>query len=445
MQADLNGATFDVTRRRLADLRKDRTPVPDFRASVRKVVVIASPFRGGSSLLTELLRRSNSLLHFQAEMHPMLRLAGWTYPENGAESDYITELVGDAELLDLELGSEVGSPINDWDQIDWHHYAQDVLWRWAVQWPGSTATLADVEGMVLRAVADLDPAKGAGIESHLRLINLKLLARLAADCRAVNPYYLDVSAAELEDSFPHASRPSGPHGRTVIEFAPLVVPRPWKRATRDDVETMTVVTKTPINVHKLAALRKFFSHADFRVLHLTRNPGAAINSLYEAWLSPWFFNASVDIPLCINGYTRQEQSWSAHWWKFDFPPGWEGLACMPLERVCAGQWCAAHKAILRFLEKNKNVEVLRVRYEDLIGSTSDRTRVVEDLASWLGIDRSDLLDPALQGLTPVYSVTPPRPTKWRGNRTLLSDVLRDPEVREVTADLGYSENIATWR
>jgi hypothetical protein len=433
-----------TARRRLDELRTVRAPIDDFRSAVRELVVIASPFRGGTSLLTELLRGAPDLLHFQAEMQPILRLAGWTYPENGADSERITGLTGDVRLLEWELGSDVGNPVNDWNGIDWSRFAQDVLWRWIVQWPGLPLGLAEVEGMLQRALDDQAAGRLRGSDDPVRAVSLALLKMLATRYEAVNPHYADVSAVEIASILPGIPEPYGPHGGTVIEFAPLAIPKPWKRATREEVERTTVITKTPVNVYKLHALREFFPQARIRIIHLTRNPGAAISSYREAWLSSWFFNAPVSTPLNIAGYTEPGRPGSGDWWKLDFPPGWQDLTDAKLEEVCAGQWCASHTAILDFLAQNRDVEVFRLKYEDLIGTEAERIRVIDELANWLGTDRSHLLVPAIQGMAPMNSITLPQPSKWYGNYAVLQDALNGADVLSIAGELGYSPDMANW-
>ena len=54
---------------------------------IREVVVVASSSRGGSSMLMELLRHSEHLLHLQAELNPFLVLAELGWPHSGSDSD----------------------------------------------------------------------------------------------------------------------------------------------------------------------------------------------------------------------------------------------------------------------------------------------------------------------------------------------------------------------
>lgn len=441
---DPHDPVLAAARRRLDELGTVRTPVEEFRTSVKDLVVIASPFRGGTTLLTELLRGAPDLLHFQAEMQPVLRLAGWTHPDNGTDSERTTGLTGDVAFLERELGSDIGNPVNDWNRIDWSRYAQDVLWRWIVQWPMLPLTLAEVEDMVEKALADRSadgPDRGG---DPARAVSLTLLKMLATRFPEVNPHYVDVSPAEIDGILPDLPRPHGPHGDSVIEFAPLAVPRPWQRASRQDVESRTVVTKTPVNVYKMDSLRAFFPDARIRVIHLTRNPGAAISSYREAWLSPWFFNARVDTPLDIAGYTGPGRPWSRDWWKLDFPPGWQELTRSPLEEVCAAQWCASHTATFAFLAEHQDIDVLRLTYEDLIGTRAERTRAIDDLANWLGTDRSHFMEPAVRGMAPMNAITPPKRAKWYGNYEVLRPVLQREDVRALASRMGYSDDMTTW-
>ncbi|NEE15208.1 sulfotransferase, partial [Streptomyces sp. SID7499] len=112
----MDGPVAEVVRR-LEMLRPLRgTPVPHFRAKVRELVVVASSSRGGSSMLSELLRTSPHLLHLRGELNPLLRLVGLDHPHSGTGSDELdaTHWHGlrprSRALFDAELALDAGSP-----------------------------------------------------------------------------------------------------------------------------------------------------------------------------------------------------------------------------------------------------------------------------------------------------------------------------------------------
>src|SRR5262249_28244465 len=102
---------------RLAELRRLRGPaVPDFTFRVRELVVVAGSSRGGSSMVTELLRQSSALVHLRAEFNPFLRLVGLGPADSGAGCDLLDaghlRAVGPQArlVLDQELALDAGAP-----------------------------------------------------------------------------------------------------------------------------------------------------------------------------------------------------------------------------------------------------------------------------------------------------------------------------------------------
>lgn len=124
--------------RRLEVLRPLRgTPVPRFCTKVRDLVVVASSSRGGSSMLSELLRSSPHLLHLRGELNPLLRLVGLDHPHSGTGSDALDAAhwhglpPWSRALFEAELSLDAGSPGTGVENL-----AVDAAWRLVVQWPG---------------------------------------------------------------------------------------------------------------------------------------------------------------------------------------------------------------------------------------------------------------------------------------------------------------------
>ena len=57
--------------------------------------------------------------------------------------------------------------------------------------------------------------------------------------------------------------------------------------------------------------------------------------------------------LGIERYTRPDRPWTAAWWKFDLPPGFDRYTHRPLQEVCALQWLSANEHILQWVERNR--------------------------------------------------------------------------------------------
>lgn len=396
---------------RLARLRVLRGPaVAGFPGRVRTLVVVASSSRGGSSMLTELLRSSPALLHLRGEINPFLRLAGLGFPQSGTGSDALraSDLLGlDADgrrVLDEELSLDAGTLCDRPDHDE--PFLLDAAWRFAVQWPS----------------LDLDPDAFVRAASRVSR-GTDFLAAMVDELGLDLAYYDVPGAPPPRHRFTH---------RTLIEEPPFIVPRPWRRASAAEVAAKPLVIKTPSNAYRLGFLRALFPNARIRMIHLTRNPGAAVNGLCDGWRHHGFHAHRMPTPLRIGGYTDR---W---WWKFDLPPGWRAFTGSTLPEVCAFQWRSAHRAILDDAARG-DLDYLRVRFEDLIRSPSCRLAAVERIAGWLRVpyDR-DLKRAARDGLDPVVATAPPGPGRWRKRADAILPAL-DAEVRAVGAELGYAD------
>jgi hypothetical protein len=413
---------------RLARLRTLRGPaVTGFRNRVRTLVLVASSSRGGSSMLTELLRASPRLLHLRGEINPFLRLAGLGYPESGTGSDALRASHVDGLdaarmcVLDHELSLDAGSVCDHLDHDE--PFILDTAWRFAVQWPSLDFDLDTWVGTALRVLRALRRERGwpAGSVPDPGAFLAALVAELP-----VSLAYYDVPGA--------ASDGATPLGRTLIEEPPFIVPRPWLRVSSAEVSTKPLVIKTPSNAYRLGFLRALFPNARIRMIHLTRNPAATVNGLYDGWRYHGFHAHRMAAPLRIDGYA---EPW---WWKFDLPPGWESVSRSSLASVCAFQWWSAHRAILDSLD---GIDFLPVRFEDLAGTPSSRFAALERIAGWLRVPfDGDLKRAARNGLDPVVATAPPGPGRWRARTDTIMPAL-GPEVLSLAARLGYDDP-STW-
>ena len=396
----------------LAELRRLRGADPERLAAVRDVVVVASSSRGGSSMVGELLRRAPGLLHLSAEVNPLFVAAGLSPG-------------GERAVLEGELSADLGVPVADPDPDD---LCLQAAWRLVLQWP-----LAGI---------DVDEARRAAAVALDRLPafdRTAFLLELVAQLPAADPWYYDVPAGIVAERFPERPPPDGPPAGALVEMPPFVLPRPWRRASQDELAIGTVVLTTPRNSYRLAFLRTVFPNARLRVVHLVRNPAASVNGLVDGWLHRGFFNVQVDRPLRIAGYSDRFP-WGDRWWNYDLPPDWEAVVELPLPLVCAAQWRSMHEAALRAVD-GLGLDVLRLRYEDLAGPPGPRTAALEALARFLGLDPAALTGTALP---PVMATEPPRPGRWQARAEELAPVLRDPATLELAERLGYEPDPKGW-
>lgn len=412
-------------RARLAALRELRPPpVPDFCRHVRDVVVVASSSRGGSSVFTEVLRHAPSLCHFRAEVNPFFVLAGLGFPESGDSDALGPDTAGDRALLDAELALDAGG----WAPLEirgGRAYGLDLAWRLIAQWPTLDVDPEAVVAWVAETLQDCSPVDVEGF-------HLALLRRVRLAHPTVDPWYYDLDPERVRLAFPDLEPPSGAPGPVVLEEPPFVLARPWQSASVADLQSKPLIIKTPSNAYRLPFLRSLFPNARLRILHLVRNPAAAINGLHDGWRYRGFHAHRVG-GLAIAGHDDPD------WWSYDLPPGWRDWTAASLEEVCAFQWRSAHSHVLDFLDAEQP-PTLRVAFEQVVGERSARRLAWAGIEAWLGVDLGPAVaDIVEHGLPPVMATHAPRRRRWFAKAGLLEPVLARRDTRELAERLGYAD------
>ncbi|WP_229715796.1 sulfotransferase [Mangrovihabitans endophyticus] len=435
------GAPPDPLGARLALLRGLRGPyVSDFTRRVRRLVVVASSSRGGSSMVTELLRHCDALLHLRGEFNPFLRLAGLGFPDSGTGSDELTaehvHALGEdgRRVLDAELALDAGRPAGAIADDD--EFALDAAWRFGIQWPERHIETPRWMATAHDTLHRLRRTPGSPRTALPEPIGF-LAAMLRIWGRPVDPWYYDLPRHTLPD-LTGCRPPAGPPGTRVVEEPPFVLPQAWRRAREEDIRTKALVVKTPSNAYRMDFLRALFPQARIMVLHLTRNPAAAINGLYDGWRHHGFHAHEMPVPMSIRGYS-DDRPLDRCWWKFDLPPGWQDMRDRSLMEVCAFQWRTSHQSVLAHRERLADEDYLRVRFEDLTGDPRMRVAQVLRITRWLAVRPGDaLLHAAHTGIPPVVATAPPAPARWRARAQAIRAAVDAVDgTRELAANLGY--------
>lgn len=438
--------TLDTVRVRLAALDRNQPGDGALFNSVREVVVIASSSRGGSSIFTEVLRRSPELVHLKGEITPLLNLAGLGAGESGYDSDQLgaeAAVLGNQvrlAILERELALDLGvnQPVDLRESAALARFRADLHWRLTCQWP-ELAIEADFFAVALdQTLAELVQHHGwqPGEFPDPQLFQILLLARLRARHPRINPWYYDLAPALVQRHCPEARIDPAPPSSLLLEEPPFVAIAPTHPATAALAAGQPLVIKTPGNAYRLPFLRALFPNARFRVLHLVRHPAEAINGLVDGWLYHGFFAQPLPNRLRIAGYSDRFPGWGESWWKYDLPPGWPEWAERSLVEVCGFQWRSNHQATLDYLAAS-GVEHLRVRFEAALGSPDERQRTFSEVGNWLGIDPTPLTTAALGNLPPVMATGQPRQNRWFQKAMLLEPVLSKKNIRQLAGDLGY--------
>ncbi|MFD8722480.1 sulfotransferase [Streptomyces sp. NPDC059629] len=414
-------------------LRESRgTRVEGFCEQVREVVLLGSSSRGGSSMVAEILRASRGLVHLSAEFNPFLRLVGLGGPADGYDSDQLTaddvkrldpELM---RILDTELALDAGFPADE--PADPRDFALTILWRLRLQWPRIPLDPRVWVPRIMELLAEeTEPLDVAAL--HMRL-----LGRLRDSGHPVEARYYDLpgpAGSQTGRPAPAALTPP------LLEEPPFVLSRPWRRATAEDLASKPLLIKTPSNAYRLGFVKALFPQARIRVLHLTRNPAASVNGLYDGWRHDGFHAHHVPEPLAIAGYSDLRAD-DRCWWKFDLPPGWQSYTGARLLEVCAFQWRAAHVHLLAGVAEH-GFDYHRLAYENLIAGEASRVQQFEALCSWLRVDLDDRLRRvAVDGVPPIAATRTPRCNRWREREREIGEVLDGPTL-ELAERLGYDD------
>jgi hypothetical protein len=418
-----------AVRRTLADVPGATPGQPGMDADlshVADVVAIVASSRGGSSLLHQILCDQPGVLSIAGEHTALYKLNRLDRGRDGSDAlDADAAFDGDAlsgDFMSL-LGSGPARPLTGLADLD--RYAAIATRRLALQWPLEEITYAavrDAAGHAVRTGAPLDEPHTlfAAVLSHLR----------AAHPR-IDPSFYDLPTGLRGEASDTALRP--PHDGYCVEEPPFIVPSARATADRDALTRHPVVIKSSVDAYRLPLLRRLMPNARIRVVHLTRNPAASVNGLYDGWRDRGFFSYDVSDrhTLSIDGYSELGAA-ARHWWNFDIPPGWDKLVDQPLEWVCAHQWAGAHRAALDKLGPDTTDAVLRVPFEQLLDPAT-RERTLQRVFAFAGIAQP----PRPVRFPVVMATARPRPARWRQRADLVLPAVDHPAVREVADELGY--------
>ncbi|WP_227356185.1 sulfotransferase [Haladaptatus salinisoli] len=358
------------------------------------VLLIVTAPRGGSSLLFDILRHHEGTCSLDGEHDRWYTLNGICYP--AFESDVLPADFEsfDREKLLTDLLAEVGATERSGDRT---HRVDNALVRLPLQFPNRELPYEQI---------------------HERLLAGESLNEILEEF-GIPPLQYDEYA--VKDA-------SSPFETETIEDRPFVSSHSHKRGlTADDFER-TLVLKASGDAYRLPWIREqLLPETDVKVVHLTRNPAASINGLYDGWrLNRGFQTYNVG-DLNLEGY-------NGSLWCYDLPPAWvsEGK----LIDVCLLQWAQAHRHILD--GRDAFEDVLRVRFEDLLTDTSS---TIKEIVEFADLGESALLSENVEDPNKVMTTKEPRHARWRDREDLVKSALNraDETYTEVVEELEYTE------
>jgi len=422
---------------------------------VKRLVIINSASRSGSSLLYALLCRLPQVYALTGEAAPFYKLNTSPGAYNPHASDRIpTELLdrvidyaglsrdflSDLSLAEAETVTE---------RIDADAYIADLMLRLSLQWTG-----AEFDPSVLRScikqVFDRYAQENPFFDTEE--FYLLMLERLHATWPGINPFYYDIGTDRVALRFPHIEVPLGPPSPSfLLEEPPFILLPPRRRPSPADLADKTLLLKSTVDCYRMNLIERLFPEADIRIIHLVRNPAATINGLYDGWLHRGFFSHNLEH--CFDGSGRESlrikgysdvHPFGKNWWNFDLPEGWQNVADRELVEVCAFQWHSANMEILGHLAETQR-RSCRIRFEDIMRSGESRRGAFERMLDFMGVAADQI--PALQlGTLPVVQSTlPPQLFRWKRRHDMIAKVLAAPHISELAASFGYcQENMDAW-
>jgi len=399
-------------------------PRAPWRKQVRRVAVILTSSRSGSTLFKAALACHPGIASLDGEAEPFLALSGNGFGYDPACSSDAIARLRNVEVLADEIFDGLLVP------------------------DGRLAPLAQLNERWRKRLLLQFPALFAQPEAYAQL-ERALDEALLFSQSPVEPSEYELQRAVLSAVFwrepwrldyydgghgPFERRPFDEAAK--LEEPPFVSPAMHARHfNEDDAAGKVLLFKTPSDAYRVGLYEQLFPNAQVRYLHLARSAAACVNGLMDGWLSPTGFHAHDmqrhGVTLAIGGYS--EQCANGHrWWKFDLPPNWRSYVAAPLEEVCLNQWLSCHRHIL-----DSGVAALPVRFEHFM---ADPAGVLARSCEWLG------LAPLAQ--TPALPVTmateAPAPGRWRKRSDQLLPLVQRPEVADMMHTLGYGRAPEQW-
>jgi len=423
---------------------------------IRRIVVINSSSRSGSSLLYALLSQLPGVISLSGEAAPFYKLNIRLDRFNPHASEQIpTGLLAEAIdfnglaedfLADIYLPGEITRTRD----IDAEGYTDDLALRFLLQWTDMDAEEDELRGIITKAFEAYAAANSVFNSVDFYLL---LLDQLSSRWPQINPFYYDIGTDRTALAFPSTEIPSGPPvSRFTIEEPPFILLQPKKRAGAEDLRNSTLLLKSTVDCYRMNLLEKLFPSAEKRIIHLIRNPAATINGIFDGWHHRGFFSHNLGScfgchphvkELAIKGYSDRYPH-GRFWWNFDLPAGWEEYAGRELLEVCAFQWRSANAEILENLSTSGQSSCT-VHFEDIIRSLESRMLEFDRMLAFMGIPPSESARLGLDSLPVVQSTLPPQLYRWKKRRDLIEKLLDDPQIMAMSERLGYQkESMAGW-
>ena len=405
--------------------------VPFTIKDIKKVLIVLSPPRGGSSLFFKLLRQNNMTYSLQGEsgylFKPRIKHLSLQKDDSLSYEQFKDQY--DCKAWEKDFCQDLS--YTDEFQVNDSQYQKRVFYRLLTQWPE-----VPLEESIFNDC--WEKAKDSLNEEQLYL---KLILELRKSYNEISPWYYDINPDLILKSFPDLKKSNIPPSQNyIIEEPPFVLQKPASSPTQEQLKNGWLVLKSSINNYRGKFWKNLFSHAQIKFIHLTRNPLASTNGLMDGWLHPGFYSYNVkedfNFPLSIKGYHNTS------WWNFDLPPNFKDLKQESLEEVCLEQWLYANKHILEFLSSS-NEEFIRIPSENILAQGNTQ-KVLENVASFLGLTTAFQFNSSKLPLVQTTNI--PKKQRWKERRDIILKAFQNSEeAMKMASTLGYNlDEMEDW-
>lgn len=417
-------------------------------SDVKKVLVINSSSRSGSSLLFAMLRRLPGIYSLSGEASPFYKLNN----KASLEKQILSDKLSDQDLfehidfngLSQDIFSDLGAANTNENlltsEIDIGKYAMDITMRLPLQWTDIDFNEAECINVVNRVFEQYRKTNALFEITHFYL---RLLKRLRDLYPGINPYYYDIPAPLIRSNFPDVSIPTGPPNTDVIiEEPPYILIEP-RNELSSEILNGTLLLKSTVDCYRMNLIEKLFHKAEISIIHLTRNPAATTNGIYDGWLHRGFFSANLkyfmgEKKLNIKGYS-DISDYGKYWWNFDLPENWQEYINRNLIDVCAFQWHSANTEILNYICRSGKRNIT-VRYEEIAASLESRIATFERIIDFTGLEAASIPLLNLDILPVVQSTLPPQLYRWKKRKDIIEGLFNDSKIVQLSEALGYPKS-----
>lgn len=384
----------------------------NWNEKVKKVCVILSSSRSGSSVFKKVLQSHPDVVSLDGELEPLLILTKNGFPFN-SDSDAFDYLDNKSQLLDLLLKYLRVPHVKMCSKLE-------IIQRWTdrfhLQFPESNT---EVIGSIINSISPED----LGEEGVYKLV---------LDSAFKNESWKKSFYDNFYDKDNYKS-----FDENKIEEPPFVLPSMYTRTViESDLSQKVFLFKTPQDAYRQNLYKELFPNADITYIHLTRGYAQTVNGLIDGWISPvGFFNHNmslIDVELSINNYS-ESYSFGKKWWKFDLPPNWKDFIHQNLIEVCLNQWIQSHKSIISNFPNS-----IQIKFEDFLRKP---TSIMSEVFNMLSLDPNF----ATKGNLPLTMITDqPTLSRWRKRESELLQLYERKDVQELMSKLGYGNEPETW-